>query len=74
MTVVQYRIVVLEHDSTPWDDGHLFTKTGAWARVQSLAHLVVPDWPFPIFARVYRVRKDEKILLWSADLRSISGK
>jgi hypothetical protein len=72
MNAAQYQVIVLEHDSSPWDDGHLFTRTGAWARVQSLARLVVPGWPHPIFVRVYRVHKDTKTLVWSGDLRNIA--
>lgn len=66
-----YLVEIQEDDSTPWDDGHAFTKRGAWARTRALAALVVPDWPHPIFVRVYLVRKDEKRLIWSEDLRNI---
>ena len=64
-------VEVLEHDSTPWDDGHLFTRQGAWKRILGLAALVVPDWPHPVFVRAYRVHKDEKHLVWSGDLRKV---
>ena len=74
MNTAQYDVIVQEHDSTPWDDGHLFTRGGAWKRVRALARDVVPDWPHPIFVRVYLVRKDEKHLVWSGDLRNVSCK
>jgi len=74
MKPAQYAVIVQEHDSTPWDDGHLFTRSGAWKRVRALARLVVDDWPHPVFCRVYRVRKDEKHPLWSGDLRNVSCK
>ena len=66
-----YAVIVQEHDSTEWDDGHLFTRAGAWARVRSLARLLEPGWPHPVFCRVYVVRKDEKHLVWSGDLRKV---
>ena len=75
-----YMVEVLEHDSTPWDDGHLFSKQGAWARVQSLARLVVDGWPHPIWVRIWqhhtkrtqdgRVRRC-RVLVYSGDLRTI---
>jgi hypothetical protein len=70
MTVAQYQVIVLEHDSSPWDDGHLFTRTGAWARVQSLARLVVPGWPHPIRVRVWRTRPT-RVLVYDGDLREL---
>ena len=72
--VAIYQVEVLEHDSSPWDDGHLFSREGAWKRVRALARDVVPDWPHPVFCRVYLVRKDEKRLIWSEDLRNVSCK
>ena len=71
MNALQYVVIVQEHDSTEWDDGHLFSRAGAWARVQSLARLVVDGWPHPVFCRVYVMRKDEKHLVWSGDLRKV---
>lgn len=70
MNAAQYQVIVLEHDSSPWDDGHLFTRTGAWARVQSLARLVVADWPHPIRVRVWRMRPT-RVLVYDGDLREV---
>jgi hypothetical protein len=69
--VVEYAVVVCEHDSTPWREDHRYTRQGAWKRVHALARLVVANWPHPVFVSVYRVRKDEKHLVWSEDLRNI---
>ena len=72
MNTAQYQVEVLEHDSSPWDDGHLFSREGAWARVHALARLLEPGWPHPVWVSVYLVRKDEKHLVWSGDLRNVS--
>ena len=69
---MNYCIEVLEHDGgPPWTDDVGYSREGAWARVRALARLVADDWPHPIFVRVYLVRKDEKHLVWSEDLRNV---
>ena len=66
--VAIYQVEVLEHDSSPWDDGHLFSKQGAWNRVRALARLVVDGWPHPIWARIYLMKGEHKTLVYSCDL------
>lgn len=80
MNTAQYRVVIQEHDSTPWDDGHLFTRAGAWARIRALAALVVPDWSHPIMVHVWRhyskrtadgQLRNCRVLVYSGDLREV---
>ena len=71
MKPAQYAVIVQEHDSTEWDDGHLFTRSGAWKRVRMLARDIVPGWPHPIWCTVWRMSRDTRVLVYSADLRSI---
>jgi hypothetical protein len=71
MNAAQYRVVFLEHDSTPWSDDHLFTREGAWKRVQALARDVVPGWPHPVFVRVWRTARSGRVLVYDGDLRGI---
>lgn len=69
--VAIYQVEVVEHDSTPWDDGHLFSREGAWKRVQALAALLVPGWSYPVFIKVWRHGRAGRVLVYSADLREI---
>ena len=80
MNTAQYDVVIQEHDSTPWTDDVGYSRAGAWARVRSLAALVVPDWPHPIFVRVWRHHSKRtadgrtrkcRVLVYSGDLREI---
>ena len=69
---MSYRIEVLEHDGgPPWTDDVGYSRAGAWNRVRALARLLEPGWPHPVFCHVYVVRKDEKHLVWSGDLRKV---
>ena len=76
-----YLVEIQEHDSTSWDDGHAFTREGAWARIRALARLVVPNWPHPIFVRVWRLHSKRTsdgvlrkchVLVYTGDLRNIT--
>ena len=69
--VAIYQVEVLEHDSAPWDDGHLFTRQGAWNRVRALARLLEPGWPHPVWVRIWRHGRAGRVLVYSADLRTI---
>jgi hypothetical protein len=82
MKSAQYDVVVQEHDSTPWSDGHAFTRAGAWARIRGLAALVVPDWPHPVWVRVWRLYSKRtadgklckcKVCVYTGDLRYIKS-
>jgi hypothetical protein len=77
----EYLVIIQEHDSTPWDDGHAFTREGAWKRICELAALIVPDWPHPIFVRVWRlyskrtadgVLRKCRVCVYTGDLRNIN--
>ena len=76
----EYLVIIQEHDSTPWDDGHAFTREGAWKRIRELAALVISDWPHPIFVRVWRLHSKRtadgilrkcRVLVYTEDLRRL---
>jgi hypothetical protein len=60
-----YRVETCEHDSTPWSDGVLHTREGAWKNIRLLAAKITPGWEHPIWVRVYR----KGVLVYTGDLR-----
>lgn len=63
-----FRIEIMEADSTPWRDDVLYSRTGAWKRIKLAASQIVPDWPSPVWCRVYAVRGNIETLVYSCDL------
>lgn len=62
-----YRVVTQEHDSTPYDDGVLRSREGAWKQLRRSAANLVPGWNHPVWVRVYR----KNVLVFSGDLRDL---
>jgi len=67
-----YRVELLEAGSMPWSPDYLFSRSGAWKRIQMAAREIVPDWAEPIWARVYLVQADtSETLVYSCNLTHI---
>ena len=64
-----FRIEFQEYDSTPWSDGVLYSRTGAWKRVRMAARNLVSDWPYPVFVRIYNDASG--VLVYACDLRDV---
>lgn len=65
----EFKVVSQEHDSTPYDDGVLHTRAGAWHNIQLLRAKIVPGWNAPIWVRVFH----KGIIVYTGDLRDLRG-